>query len=332
LIRHLRGLASEEDVDGAGHRGDPVRRAGTESGGGEDAGQASNHVQLVRSTRQQWLLGQRYRDPDGQPRPGRGRGQRGERTGKQGETSIEYSTHGRLAKDGGIDAKLPGLGRIAVSFEQTKVHRVKFVNPACGNPVTRLRKGVFTGTIAFHGEGGFTKVHRRSAQGQIRETFRHVCDEGEAVEPTGPIGTPNSQSLFVAGEGGGGTISFSAAGPPPLDPSLPPSGLATVLFWARYLGELRGMQVSAYVAATSGSNRFSVTTTAGAPTDAMVKPPAPFAGEAVFHLESPTTASWAGDLRVELPGVGAVALAGPGTWAALCEGIPCTETLPPGVR
>jgi len=252
--------------------------------------------------------------------------------GKRGETSIEYSTHGRLAKDGGIDAKLPGLGRIAVSFEQTKVHRVKFVNPACGNPVTRLRKGVFTGTIAFHGEGGFTKVHRRSAQGQIRETFRHVCDEGEAVEPTGPIGTPNSQSLFVAGEGGGGTISFSAAGPPPLDPSLPPSGLATVLFWARYLGELRGMQVSAYVAATSGSNRFSVTTTAGAPTDAMVKPPAPFAGEAVFHLESPTTASWAGDLRVELPGVGAVALAGPGTWAALCEGIPCTETLPPGVR
>jgi hypothetical protein len=90
------------------------------------------------------------------------------------------------------------------------------------------------------------------------------------------------------------------------------------------------MEVFAAVSRDSGSNRFSVPTPIGTLTDATVEPPAPFEGSAAFHLESPTQASWTGDLSVDLPGIGKVALAGPGTSADLCEQNACTATLAPG--
>ncbi len=63
--------------------------------------------------------------------------------------------------------------------------------------------------------------------------------------------------------------------------------------------------------------------------EATITPPAPFSGSATFHLEDPQTASWTGELAVEMPGLGKVPLTGDGIDAGLCKGPPnCTKTLP----
>ena len=76
---------------------------------------------------------------------------------------------------------------------------------------------------------------------------------------------------------------------------------------------------------------FSLTAPDGTPTEATVKPPAPFSGTATFKLESPTTASWTGDLSVELPTLGTVDLAEPGFQAGACAA-QCTKTFPDGAE
>lgn len=251
--------------------------------------------------------------------------------GKAQLTSVEYSTHGRLGKNGGVDAKLPGLGRLTVEFEQTKVEKSRFSGPPnCSGWPQLIRHGIFRGSIMLRGEGGFTVVHRHSAPGVVKETFPRTCPEAEGEEPSATRGTPGNQSIFASGPSSGGIILFSAAGPRPIA-GAPESGLPTVEFDLSYTSKRGGVQIAARAVATSGSDRFSVAAPAGTPTDATVEPPAPFEGGAVFHLDSPTTGSWAGDLRATLPGIGPVAVSGPGIWATLCEGTTCTETLPASV-
>jgi hypothetical protein len=93
-----------------------------------------------------------------------------------------------------------------------------------------------------------------------------------------------------------------------------------------------GMFVSSSMSAEGDPTNFSITRAEGTPESANVEPPAPFRGSAHFRLESPTASTWLGDLGVELPGVGKVALAGPEFWSAICESTSCTDTLPPGVH
>ena len=73
---------------------------------------------------------------------------------------------------------------------------------------------------------------------------------------------------------------------------------------------------------------FRVPDLAAPPTEATVTPAAPFSGSATFHLDDPRSASWTGDLAVELPGLGKVPLTGEGIDAGLCKGTSCTKTLP----
>jgi hypothetical protein len=94
-------------------------------------------------------------------------------------------------------------------------------------------------------------------------------------------------------------------------------GKLTVFASTRALGEEKGL--------------FSLTAPEGTPTEATVDPPAPFSGSATFKLESPTTASWTGDLSVEIPTLGTVRLAEAGWWAGACAAS-CTKTFPPGFR
>ena len=52
------------------------------------------------------------------------------------------------------------------------------------------------------------------------------------------------------------------------------------------------------------ASTFQVPNLAEPLTEATLEPPAPFSGSATFHLDTPKTASWTGDLAVELPGLG----------------------------
>jgi hypothetical protein len=246
--------------------------------------------------------------------------------------SVTYTTRGRFFDDGGFEAKLPGLGRVAVHFRQAKSHTFSFEGPSgCTQDVYTVHRGFFVGSVGFHGKGGFAVAKSRRAEGRILETSREVCHVSTVPEPEEPPAAEvpvqfRQASIFASGQSGRAAVTFETSGPRQ-DQGISVSGLPTIVLEATYRSELRGMDVSARVYVDSDDSRFlSVPTPIGTLTDATVSPPSPFSGTGIFHLETPTTASWTGELAVALPGIGDVPLTGPAITARLCEDATCTAT------
>jgi hypothetical protein len=93
-----------------------------------------------------------------------------------------------------------------------------------------------------------------------------------------------------------------------------------------------GLTIASRTTSGGGEGGLSLSAPNGMPSEATVEPPAPFSGRAAFGLESPTVATWTGDLSVELATLGRVGLVEPGFRAGACQGSKCTETFPPGVE
>jgi hypothetical protein len=243
------------------------------------------------------------------------------------QVTVAYSTRGRwLDNDGGFAAKLPGLGRIAVRLDETSAFRVGRPDRCKGRENVR-RNGTFHGTIDFRGQRGFVTVHGTSARGEIRETFRLTCRETvyEPVIEEVPPGT-YTPTIRASGSSGNGTASFSVAGPPETEPPTPTAGIPTILFGAIYKTRWHGYDVLATTSVATGSYRYHVPGWPASHTDAIADPPKPFTGKGIFHLESPTASSWSGELGIDFPGIGHIALSGPGFTAQLCESLTCVGT------
>jgi hypothetical protein len=240
--------------------------------------------------------------------------------------SVTYSTRGRLFGDGGFVAKLSGVGRVAVHFKEEAADKTPVDDgPYCPEGMSTTRRGVFVGSVGFRGTAGFTTAKARRADGHVLENARLVCHVPVAPAPEGtsapavPLPT-RSATIYAFGPSGPAAITFSSAASNIGQSGIGAGGLATIDFQATYRSELRGVGVSARVYVTNArSTFFSVPAPAGALTDATITPPKPFSGSGIFHLETPTSASWTGDLAVAMPGVGTVPLTGPGIAAQLCE-------------
>lgn len=235
--------------------------------------------------------------------------------------AVLYTVHGISSENGRIKAKLPGVGRIAVRFDERTVGRKPVPGNCKGRP-TIVRRGFFRGTIELRGEQGYTSVHRSVARGEITESFRQACDERE---PGGREPQVHQTLLLAGGEAEGTLISFSALH---VDFG---RRLGQVTGYSASSTTLRdGMIVKTDVLARDDGAGFSTPDPAGVRENATVEPPNPFSGSAIFHLDSPRSSSWTGTLAAELPGIGEVPLAGPGFWSALCEDGICTKTSPLG--
>jgi hypothetical protein len=250
---------------------------------------------------------------------------------EKGPYSVEYSRRVQVGADGRIDTKLPGVGRINVRFIPTEV-RHRPVADNCKGAATLIKLGVFRGRIAIHGAEDYTHVVRDAARGKVIQEHREVCDNG----PSHPGRTPKEgegpldPTLIAGDEGPAGITEFSADR---FDFG-PNFGGSDVLFAAHFRSFERGLLTTSSAAVSADPSLFSVTGTTPPLEGATVAPPAPFHGSASFHLDTPTSASWTGDLGVELPGVGPVALTGPEFRSGLCAGqkLICTKTLPRTVQ
>lgn len=247
---------------------------------------------------------------------------------------VSYSVEAPMSQRGGFDARFPGLGRIHVSFEQEKAWKNKFpANSVCGSSTQTIHKGTFRGTISFRAEGGFTVAAASVAQGNVREDSRRVCKEVQGGWFLEGSDGPKNADLTVAGPvapAGAPTVSFFASGYPQSEPPTSSGGIPTVAFGARWSAEKRGIEIVAIAYRNTVSAYYRVPGPTGTLTDATVTPPAPFAGTGTYHAESPSAASWTGDLTIEFPGaIGTVPLTGPGFTARLCEN-PTTCTGAPG--
>jgi hypothetical protein len=247
------------------------------------------------------------------------------------------SRGGAPAFDGNrLDARIAGLGRFRGRFLPTST-KTEQPDKRCSGDPTITEKGFFVGSFSFHGERGYTTVDSHRERGTVIRQGAVTC-RAQAPAKTShhrrPARPTKSQRQREEGEFRmiAGTadahLLFQAQreeSPEPEEGS-PTTFLATV---ERQTGRLRVTHAAVlFDVGAEDAATFLTPNTANPLAEATLTPPAPFSGSATFHLEGPRTASWTGDLAVELAGLGTVPLTGADVEAALCKGSSdCTKTV-----
>ena len=216
--------------------------------------------------------------------------------GKSFFAGTSYTVHAK-ASPLRIDARFGKFGRVSVRLKTERMKKGKLEEQCKGKPET-VRFGVFVGTIRFRGEGGYTSVAARHAEGRMSSGQRLKCvfpnlrpgagsaRESRQVPPT--LAASQGRHRFIQVEPSGGkqrSIIFSAGS-----------------------SERRGrMDIFRNVFAEAPPASFVF---ASDLSSATVQPPLPFHGEASFQ-RSPSGLAWSGPLSVDFPGREDVQLAGP---------------------
>ncbi len=236
----------------------------------------------------------------------------------RGDEQVSYEVPATVTRTS-ITASLGKLGRIRGTFRPSKTVRRTRVSGACTTnrpAVVSARLAAFVGTISFRGEEGFTEASPAADRAPPRTKA-----ECEGVERERALaGTGSSEVSLLAGRPlPGGQLLFAASQAPifqlwPL-PAAPAAPAGSFGVFANSSAGRMTVERSIQVPAAPGQFVFD-----GGFASAAVTPPAPFSGSASFQRGAGAPNSWAGDLSVEVPGLGPVALTGPGFEAALGRG------------
>lgn len=265
--------------------------------------------------------------------------------GGSGFIATSYSLDARQARGSdGIEANLGGLGRIAVRFVPESSYREKLPSHCKGRRTT-VEEGHFVGRIDFHGEGGYTDVHSTRAFGSTTTTPALTCrsensaaelkkliealEKGGKEEKGGAAEEPEfeAHAFKLNVKLKGRPITFTAARDSAREPDRKgPKGkgesfASFSVIATRHRGRIA--EGAFAIQLFEPGSKFEVPDLTHLTREVVVKPAAPFSGSATLRRESPRSASWTGDLSVELPGFGEVHLAGPGTRATLCADAGC---------
>lgn len=244
------------------------------------------------------------------------------------------------ATDGTVEVKVGKLGHFRGHFVATST-KTRQPSRGCDGEPSTTEDGYFVGSFVFHGERGYTTIDTDRERGTVIRTGATRCAvpaEHGGREPDRPSKQESEaeeeEFRLVAGDAEAQVLLQvnREASPREMD-STPTTYQATVnRGWA---GRFQVSRSASVFSMSPGGNpsAFQVPNLAEPLTEATVEPSAPFSGSATFHLETPTTASWTGDLAVELPGVGKVPLTGKKISAGLCQGRRhCTKTLPKSLQ
>lgn len=201
-----------------------------------------------------------------------------------------------------LTARFGSRGKIAVRFRQTEGFREKMPPRRCKGKPHLTRYGVFTGTIRFRGERGFTAVDRQAARGRFFSQPRWQCRRpGGKIKPLPPddgVGEADFTTLEANAHNGNIFFEALAAGP---------SESTAVIFLAQLREQRERMEVSRTAFVFGHARRFQYDPGLGS---AEVRPPAPFHGTASFSRGPGGRALWRGPLTVALPGAPRLSLAG----------------------
>jgi hypothetical protein len=217
-----------------------------------------------------------------------------------------------------IRASFGKLGRIAVHFVPSGRERTVKVPAKCLKerpPAVTARLGRFVGTIDFRGEGGYTKVDARTAEGGIGDPLAALpgkiqCEFRQSnaahqreLESVGLSASPHEGLTFGASRFFGELQELATK-----VGHLPPKG-DRVLFLA-IATEKKGKVTifrSAGALGDLGNLLYDDSLTTGA---VSVPTPGPFTGSADFVRAADGSTSLTGSLAVSLPGLGTVPLTG----------------------
>jgi hypothetical protein len=239
-------------------------------------------------------------------------------TAAKREGEVEYATHGVVGRNGSIHAGLGDVGLISARFRPDRVSRRPGPHN-CRGGAEVVRYGHFQGVIQLQGDLGYTSVRRRRTAGTVTTSPRQVCRESAGGEG----GRPTAELLA-----GAGSVRFAAYRAP-----LGGGRSGELTYFAASALSTRGrLSIRSSVSIGGEASQLSLSGTGAAPQSAFAAPPPPFQGSAAFHLTSPTSATWEGNLSVALPGFGSVPLTGAGFWSAACSRSACTDTAPRSVK
>ncbi len=232
--------------------------------------------------------------------------------------------------------KIGDQGSFEGTFVTKSVKHEAVSVPCHGDPST-VEAGFFVGTFDFDGAGGFTAVQRTRAAGTVIRSAPQVCrgpDKGKPGDDTSIYGESEEEAhelQLIAGKPDGDPrFQASRYEETTAGEDVPPS----MSFIGGVSRTSQGVEISSDIVVLGGkAATFQVSNPLRPAAEVTVAPPAPFSGTATFKLGNPAASRWTGDLAVELPVFGRVALTGPMIAAGVCEAPgKCTKTLPPAMR
>lgn len=239
----------------------------------------------------------------------------------RGAASAAYLGRGRVTQDT-IEGRFGDLGRVSVRLDPEARPEAEDTEPGCKGRGAVTRRGRFTGLIRFRGEEGFTDVSAEGASGFAYRNHRTVCKR--AVEGKGQTPRrPQTVSLSAVSSRYPRAPWFSVFKQKPPKRSRFIFSLAEANYTVRSIERRPNLEIYRTVSATSPPETFAVSPLGTGPVTATVDPPPPFSGNATYEKGRDGSATWSGDLAVELPGRGELPLTDPTYHAKLCRNFAC---------
>lgn len=199
-----------------------------------------------------------------------------------------------------IQASLGALGEIAVTFHPSGEERK--VRSKCGGKPVAFDSGYYEGTIAFHGEEGYTSVDATKASGDLGFLIDIVCP-GISGERGGPFLPGAELDAYADGSSNGAHLRVVKNRP------------AARAHYEAGISEFHeGIAISRFTGAIEPAGTFVFDPKVQT---ATVHASAPFAGSARFHRAAKPANRWSGNLTVDLPGKSATRLTGKADRASL---------------
>ncbi len=95
---------------------------------------------------------------------------------------VIYEVPGEVS-EAGLKVRFGRLGLIDATFTPTATLDETTPSPGCTGAPRTLREGVFTGTIVFAGERGYTRIEASQAEGSMSVIGPWQCPEEDALNP-----------------------------------------------------------------------------------------------------------------------------------------------------
>ena len=240
-----------------------------------------------------------------------GRGRRVTLTVYGHEVVTTYAVRGQVSTRR-LEARFGKLGRISARFKRSG--RVRQLRAGqCDSKAPLKWFGVFTGTIRFEGENGYTGIRTRHAEGTVSSaSAAQACVERPPSGARARTSQGRSAAIPVlAAYTSQPRVVFAAIGDDD-------SGEFDITFFVAEVIERRESMRIQRAALTVGGPR-SFVRPGGGLGSAVVHPPKPFSGGASFSRSSDGSPIWEGTLNFPFPGIGRTALSGPAFTADLAK-------------
>ncbi len=249
----------------------------------------------------------------------------------------EYSLDAQQPRGSdGIKASLGRFGRINLRFVPEEEDEQPAAPLGCKGDTATIKVGTFIGLLAFRGEHGYTRARVHKVAGTVTTvpspTKKCPDDAGRKPHQRSPhqraraaltemarrAAHPEAHllALRVGATVGNQRVSFRAERVSGSEKGKEVAFDTFIGTASRDLGPIH--EVGTATDLLASGPYFRVPDLVHLTAEAVLAPPKPFLGSATYHRESADKVSWEGDLRMKLPGFGAVPLAGPKFKAAIC--------------